>query len=231
MQEKSLSRAALRAAFPHTIPVLTGFSMLGIAFGILMHTKGYGIGWSLMMSAVCFCGSMQFAAVPLLVSAFNPLQAFLLSVMVNARHLFYGIAMLEKYRGMGKARFFLVFMLCDETFSINGSIEPPPDVDPKRFYLTISLLDYLYWLLGTAVGNLLGGLYAFNTEGLDFVLTALFIVLLIEQLRRPENRVPAAVGITASVLSIVLFGKANMVIPAMVMIAVSFIGGRKRVCG
>lgn len=129
---------ALRAAFPHTIPVLTGFLTLGIAYGILMQTKGYGVGWSVLMSAVAFCGSMQFVAITLLTTAFNPIQAFLLSVMVNARHMFYGLSMLGKYKGIGKIRAFLIYTLCDETFSITCSIEPPPELDRKPFYFWVS---------------------------------------------------------------------------------------------
>lgn len=222
---------ALRAAFPHTIPVLTGFLVLGIAYGVLMQTKGYGVGWSVAMSAIAFCGSMQFVALTLLTTVFAPVQAFLLSLMVNARHLFYGISMLEKYKGLGKIRAFLIYTLCDETFSIASSIEPPADVKRKDFYFFISLLDYLYWILGTFLGGVLGSFITFNTEGLDFVLTALFVVLLLEQLKHKENIPSAIAGLAATALALLIFGADNMVIPAMVLILVILlIMGRKRKC-
>ena len=229
MQNKKLR--ALRAAFPHTIPVLTGFLVLGIAYGVLMQTKGYGVIWSVAMSAIAFCGSMQFVALTLLTTVFAPVQAFLLSLMVNARHLFYGISMLEKYKGLGKTRGFLIYTLCDETFSIASSIDPPADVPRKEFYFFLSLLNYLYWVLGTFLGGVLGGLITFNTEGLDFVLTALFVVLLLEQLKHRENIPSAIVGLSATASALLLFGADRMVIPAMVLILIILlIMGRKKAC-
>lgn len=181
-------RAALRAAFPVTVPVMTGFLCLGLAYGVLMQSKGYGPLWSVLMSAVAFGGSMQFVAITLLTSAFDPLQAFLLSVMVNARHIFYGLSLLGKYRGLGRVRGFLIYTLCDETFSLVSSLEPPEHVERRDFYFWISLLDYSYWIIGTALGGLVGGLVPFDTTGMDFALTALFVVLFLEQWYHRENR-------------------------------------------
>lgn len=222
---------ALRAAFPHTIPVLTGFLVLGIAYGVLMQTKGYGVICAVAMSAIAFCGSMQFVALTLLTTVFVPVQAFFLSLMVNARHLFYGISMLEKYKGLGKLRYFLIYTLCDETFSIASSIDPPADIARKDFYFFISLLDYLYWIIGTFLGSVLGSFITFNTEGLDFVLTALFVVLLLEQLKHRENIPSALAGLAATVVALLIFGADNMVIPAMVLILVILlVMGRKQKC-
>lgn len=221
---------AFKAAFPHTIPVLTGFMVLGIAYGVLMQTKGYGVIWAVLMSAIAFCGSMQFVAITLLTTVFSPIQAFLLSIMVNARHLFYGISMLNKYKGLGKARFFLIYTLCDETFSITSSVEPPEGIERKYFYVWISCLNYFYWVFGTFCGSILGGFLHFNTTGLDFVLTALFVVLLVEQLEKIENRIPAVIGIVCTVVALILFGQDQLVIPAMVLILVSLLIGRKRLC-
>ena len=173
------SSMALRAAFPATIPVMTGFLCLGTAYGLLMQSKGYGPGWSVLMSAIAFGGSMQFVAVTLLTTAFDPVQAFLLSVMVNARHMFYGLSLLDKYKGLGKVRAFLIYVLGDETFSLMSTLEPPEGVARRDFYFWISLLDYLYWITGTALGGLLGSFLTFDTTGLDFALTALFVVLFI----------------------------------------------------
>lgn len=227
---KTNIKKAFTAAFPHTIPVLTGFIVLGIAYGVLMQTKGYGIGWSVLFSAAAFCGSMQFVAITLLTTAFNPLQAFFLSVMVNARHLFYGISMLEKYKGLGKIKYFLIYTLCDETFSISCSVKPPDDISRKYFFFFVSLLDYLYWVSGTFIGGILGNIITFNTKGLDFVLTSLFVVLFIEQLKKKENRWPALIGIVCTVAGLLIFGQDNLVIPSMVIILAVLAGGQKKLC-
>lgn len=223
-------KAAVVAAFPYTIPVLTGFLMLGIAYGFLMHTKGYGALWSVLMSAIAFGGSMQFVAITLLTTAFNPLQAFILSLMVNARHLFYGISMLEKYKGLGKSRFLLIYTLCDETFSVSASVNPPENINRKYFYLAISLLHYFYWSAATLLGSLLGNFIHVNTKGLDFVLTALFVVLFLEQIKKKENFLVGLIGLAGGIISIILFGAGNMVIPAMILILVTLLAGRNKLC-
>ncbi len=221
---------ALRAAFPVTVPVLTGFLCLGVAYGILMSTSGLGIVWTGLMSAVAFGGSMQFVAISLLCGAFDPLQALLLSLMVNARHMFYGLSMLDRYKGLGKARFPLIYMLCDETFSLVSTVEPPPEVAPKDFYLAVTLLDYGYWLAASLLGAAVGDLIPFDTTGMDFALTALFVVLFLEQWRKPENRPSAVIGVACTVLSLAVFGADNLVIPAMVLILAALLMGRRRLC-
>lgn len=221
-------RAALRAAFPATIPVMTGFLCLGVAYGVLMETKGYGPLWSVLMSAVAFGGSMQFVAITLLTSVFDPLQAFLLSVMVNARHIFYGLSLLDKYKGLGKVRAFLIYVLCDETFSLVSTLEPPAGVERRDFYFWISLLDYAYWITGTALGGLVGNLITFDTTGLDFALTALFVVLFLEQWKKRENRPAGLIGIGCAAVSLAIFRADNMVIPAMVLILAVLLGLRSR---
>lgn len=221
-------RAALRAAFPATIPVMTGFLCLGVAYGVLMQSKGYGPLWSVLMSAIAYGGSMQFVAITLLTTAFDPLQAFLLSVMVNARHMFYGLSLLDKYKGLGKVRPFLIYVLCDETFSLVSTLEPPEGVARRDFYFWISLLDYLYWITGTALGGLAGNLITFDTTGLDFALTALFVVLFLEQWKKPENRPAGVIGILCAAVSLAVFRADNMVIPAMALVLAVLLGGRHR---
>jgi 4-azaleucine resistance transporter AzlC len=218
---------ALSSAFPHTIPVLTGFLFLGMAYGVLMNTKGYGVFWAVLMSAVAFCGSMQFVAITLLTTVFNPVQAFLLSLMVNARHLFYGLSMLDKYKGLGKVRPFLIYVLCDETFSISSSINPPEHINRKYFYFSISLLDYSYWILGTFLGGVLGNFITFNTKGLDFVLTALFVVLFLEQMKNSKNIISGIIGIVCTIVCLTVFGANNLVIPSMVMIVMLLLISRR----
>ena len=223
-------RRALRAAFPATIPVMTGYLCLGMAFGVLMKTNGYGPFWAGLMSLMCFAGSMQFVTITLLTTAFDPVQAFLLSVMVNARHIFYGLAVLDKYKGLGKVRAFLIFALTDESFSLVTTVEPPEGVERKDFYFWISFLNYLYWAGGSIVGGLVGGLITFDTTGMDFALTALFVVLFMEQVKKKENRPAGLIGVGCTVLALVLFGADNLVIPAMILILLVLLGGRKKLC-
>ena len=221
---------ALRAAFPHTIPVLTGYLVLGLAYGILMEAKGYGPLWSTLMSAIAFGGSMQYAAIALLTTVFDPLQAFLLSLMVNARHLFYVVSMLQKYAGLGALRSFLIYWLTDETFSVLCTVDVPEGVERGPFYFWVSFLDYCYWVTGTLIGGLFGSLLTFNTTGMDFALTALFVVLFIEQLKGKRQRISGLIGLVCTVVALTLFGAERMVIAAMVLILVCLLAGRRKLC-
>ena len=230
METRSTTKSALRAAFPVTIPVLTGFTCLGFAYGVLMETKGYGPLWATLMSAIAFGGSMQFVAITLLTTVFDPIQAFLLSIMVNARHIFYGLSFLDKYKGLGKIRAYLIYTLCDESFSLISTVEPPEYVEKKDFYFWISFLNYSYWVVATALGGLLGKFITFDTTGLDFALTALFVVLFMEQWKKKENRFAGVVGIACAAASLAIFGADRMVIAAMALILLVLLGGRKRVC-
>lgn len=229
INKKEFSKA-LKKAFPQTLPVLAGFLTLGAAYGILMQVNGYGALWACLFSAICFCGSMQFAAITLLTTAFDPVSAFVLSILVNARHLFYGLSFLKKYKGMGKVKFFLIYLLCDETYSIVASRECDEGINQKYYYLCISLLDYFYWVFGTLIGSIAGGFITFDTSGLDFALTALFVVLFAEQLKEKKNLITGFIGIACTVVSRFIFGSANLIIPAMVMILVILSAGRKRLC-
>lgn len=222
--------AALRAAFPATIPVLTGYLCIGIAYGLLMANAGYGVFWALLLSLLCYAGSMEFVAVSLLTAGFDPVQALLMALMINARHAFYGLSMLEKYRGTGWARPFLIFSLTDETFSLVSTLEPLDGVTRRDFYFWISLLDYLYWQVGSVLGALIGGLLPFDTTGLDFALTALFIVLFLEQWRKRENRPAALIGLGCTAVSLAVVGADRLVIPAMVLILAVLLGGRNKLC-
>ena len=222
--------AALRAAFPATIPVLTGYLCIGMAYGLLMANAGYGVFWALLLSLLCYAGSMEFVAVSLLTAGFDPVQALLMALMINARHAFYGLSMLVKYRGTGWARPFLIFSLTDETFSLVSTLEPLDGVTRRDFYFWISLLDYLYWQMGSVLGALIGGLLPFDTTGLDFALTALFIVLFLEQWRKRENRPAALIGLGCTAVSLAVVGADRLVIPAMVLILAVLLGGRNKLC-
>ena len=229
MKQAKLS-AAVRAAFPHTIPIMTGYLAVGLAYGVLMASKGYNFLWSGFVSAFAFCGSMQYVAITLLTSVFDPAQAFLLSLMVNARHLFFSLALLPKYRGAGRLKFFLIYTLSDENFSLSSSVEPPEDIDPPLFYFAMSFLTWLYWVVFSMVGGLAGSLLTFDTTGIDFALTALFVVLFIEQVVKKENRAPGAAGLVCAVAGLAVFGADNMVIPAMVLTLAVLLLGRRKLC-
>ncbi|WP_368488868.1 AzlC family ABC transporter permease [Clostridium sp. BJN0013] len=225
MKEKT---RALKAAFPCTIPVLTGFTFLGIAYGILMNSKGYGVGWAVLMSFMAFAGSAQYVAITFLTSVFNPIYALLMTLMVNARHLFYGISMLDKYGNTGKLKPYLIFGLCDETFSIVCSAEPPEGVNQNWFNFFITFLDHSYWVLGTALGGILGSMVSFNTKGLDFVLTALFVVIFVGQWKTQKKHKPAIIGVLCSVICLIVFGQDNFIIPSMIVILIVLTVFRKK---
>lgn len=222
-RNNSMLKKSFLAAYKYTLPVFTGFLILGMAYGVLMKTKGFGGIWPVLTSLIVFAGSTQFAIIPLFVSLFNPIQAFILALLINARHLFYGISLLKKYEGMGKLKPLLIFMLCDETFSIVSSTEPPEGIDKRYFYGWISVLDYSYWILGTFLGSVFGGFIKFNTEGLDFALTALFVVLFIEQMKDKLSRIAGGIGIGMTLVCLFLFGADNVVLTAMAGILVTLL--------
>ena len=168
---KTLKKAFL-CAFPHTIPIFAGFWFLGMTYGIYMNVSGFSFWYPMVMSLTIFAGSIEFVAVNMLLGAFNPLQALAMTLMINARHLFYGISMLDRFRGMGWKKIYLIFGMCDETFSINYTAEVPPDVDRGWFMFFVTLLNHFYWFFGATLGGIFGGLIHFSTEGLDFVVTA-----------------------------------------------------------
>ncbi len=209
---------ALKCAFPHTIPIFAGFCFLGMTYGIYMKVSGFAFWYPMLMSLVIYGGSLEFVAVSMLLAPYAPMQAFLMTLMIQARHLFYGIAMLDKFRGMGWKKPYLIFGMCDETFSINCTAEIPEDVDRGWFYFFVTLLNQIYWVLGATAGGLVGGLIRFNTEGLDFVMTAMFVVIFLEQWRKEKRHDSAAVGMAASVVCLGIFGTENFLIPTMVCI-------------
>ena len=209
---------ALKCAFPHTIPIFAGFCFLGMTYGIYMKVSGFAFWYPMLMSLVIYGGSLEFMAVSMLLAPYAPMQAFLMTLMIQARHLFYGIALLDKFRGMGWKKPYLIFGMCDETFSINCTAEIPEDVDRGWFYFFVTLLNQIYWVLGATAGGLVGGLIRFNTEGLDFVMTAMFVVIFLEQWRKEKRHDSAAVGMAASVVCLAIFGADNFLIPTMVCI-------------
>ena len=209
-------KLALRAAFPRTVPVMVGYLFLGAAFGILLESKGYGFGWAALMSIFIYAGSMQFVAVDLLATGAGFLQVILMTLMVNIRHVFYGISMLGKFRNLGAKKPYMIFSLTDETFSLLCTAEPPKNVDRNWFFFFIALFNQLYWIVGSVVGGLLGSSFSFNTQGIDFAMTALFVVIFVNQWREAKSHVPALVGLVCSLVCLLLFGADNFILPALI---------------
>ena len=219
MQNKrKVLKKALYAAFPNTIPILAGFLFLGMTYGICMNVSGFSFWYPCLMSLTIFAGSAEFVAVNLLLGAFHPIQALAMTLMLNARHLFYGISMLDRFRGLGLKKIYLIFGMCDETFSINYTAEIPPDVDRGWFMFFVTLLNHLYWFAGATLGGIFGSFITFNTEGLDFVMTAMFVVIFLEQWLKEERHESSLLGIGLSVLSLIAFGADGFLIPAMLSI-------------
>ena len=217
-KDKSEILFALKEAFPYTIPIMTGFCFLGLAYGIYMHVLGFNFLYPMLMAALIFGGSLEFIAATMLLAPFAPLQTFILALIIQARHIFYGLAMLEKYKGLGWKRHYLIFGLCDETFAINYSARIPNDVDRGWFYFFVTLLNQCYWVISAAIGGLLGNVIAFDTQGLGFVMTAMFVVIFLEQFLNEEKHITGLIGFTASIICLIIFGKDSFLIPTMLSI-------------
>ena len=209
---------ALRAAFPHTIPIFAGFWFLGLAYGIYMNVSGFSFVYPMLMSLTIFGGSLEFVAVTMLLAPFAPVQTFIMTLLIQARHLFYGISMLDKFKDMGWKRFYLIFGMCDETFSINYTANIPEDVDKGWFMFFVTLLNHMYWFTGATIGGLVGSLLTFNTEGLDFVMTAMFVVIFLEQFRKEKKPYTAMIGLGSALVCLIVFGADSFMIPTMICI-------------
>lgn len=184
-----MRRKALKAAYPCTIPIFTGFWFLGLTYGIYMKVSGFSFVYPMLMSLLIFGGSLEFITVEMLLSPFAPLQVFIMALLIQARHLFYGISMLEKFKGTGWKKFFLIFGMCDETFSVNYTAEIPEGVDKGWFMLWVTFLNQFYWVSAATTGGLIGSLLKFDTTGISFVMTAMFVVIFLEQWLKEKNHV------------------------------------------
>lgn len=206
---------SLKAAFPHTVPILAGFLFLGMTYGIYMNVSGFNFVYPMLMSMTIFAGSVEFVTVNLLLGSFDPVQAFVMALMLNARHIFYGISMLDKFKGTGLKKIYLIFGMCDETFSVNYTADIPKDVDRGWFMFFVTLLNQIYWVAGATLGGIFGSFITFDTKGLEFVMTAMFVVIFLEQWLKDKNHFPALIGLGLSVLSLAVFGSSNFMLPAM----------------
>ena len=215
---KEIILEALRA----TVPVMAGYLVLGMGFGILLRTKGYGAWWALAMSGFIYAGSMQYLTIDLLTGGASLITAAITTLLVNARHLFYGISMVEGYRKLGKEKPYAIFALTDETYSLVCQDDQHPNpADYRRYVFWVSLCDQCYWVTGSLVGALLGSIIPFDVTGIDFSLTALFLTVFIEQWLSTKDHASALIGVIASVLCVVVFGPANFLLPAMAAILIS----------
>lgn len=211
-----MKRKALRAAFPHTLPIMAGFLFLGAAYGIYMKVLGFEFYYPMIMSLTIFAGSVEFVVANLLLGAFHPIHALLMTLILNARHLFYGISMLERFQNTGWKKYYLIFGMCDESFSVNYTANIPKDIDSGWFMFFVTFLNHIYWFVGATLGGVFGSVISFNTEGLEFVMTAMFVVIFMEQWMKDEKHSPAVLGIGISFLCLGIFGAEYFMIPSMI---------------
>ena len=209
---------AFRCAFPYTIPIFAGFWFLRLTYGIYMNVSGFSFWYPILMSLTIFAGSIEFVTVNMLLGAFNPLQALAMTLMINARHLFYGLSMLDKYKGMGLKKVYLIFGMCDESFSINYTADIPEGIDRGWFMFFVTLLNHFYWFSGSTLGGIFGSFINLNTEGLDFVMTAMFVVIFLEQWLKEKQHTSAIFGLGLSLLCLTAFGAEGFLIPFMLAI-------------
>lgn len=213
-----MDKKTIQYSFKASLPVMAGYLVLGMGFGILLHDKGYAPWWALLMSVLIYAGSMQYVGVELLAGGVSLVSAALMTLMVNARHLFYGVSMVDKYRDTGKKKPYLIFALTDETYSLVCDADLPGEVDRKAYYFLVSFFDQCYWVIGSFAGALLGSALPFDTTGIDFSMTALFVVIVIEQWEKNPQHIPAVLGFGISTACLLLFGASDFLIPSMLAI-------------
>lgn len=218
-----MDKKTAKTAFFDTIPVMTGYLFLGIGFGIIMQQNGFGLGWAAVMSLFIYAGSMQYVGVGLLTGGAGLVTAALATLLVNARHLFYGISMINAYKGTGKKKPYLIFALTDETYSLVSREQLPRGVERNAYFFLVSLFDQCYWVAGTALGSLAGSLIPMNFEGIDFALTALFVTIFVEQWLSSKDHFPAIVGVVSAAACLLLFGPDTFLIPTMILITAIFV--------
>ena len=215
-----ITKTLIKAAFIKSLPVMAGYIVLGIGFGILLKKAGYGLFWAFLMSFAIYAGSMQYVAVSLLTSGASLISAALTTLMVNARHLFYGVSMIDKYKDAGKKKPYLIFALTDETYSLLCADDYPEGEDRHWYSFFVSLFDQCYWIIGSLIGSILGAVITFNTAGIDFSMTALFVTVFVEQWLTTKNHLPAIAGLLCSIACLLIFGADNFLIPTMIAITI-----------
>lgn len=211
-------KAAFFAAFPNTIPIFAGFLFLGIAYGIYMNQSGFKFYYPMFMSFIIFAGSVEFATVSWLLGSFDPVNIFFLTLMINARHLFYGLSMLEKYNIPGWKKLYLIYGMCDESFSINATGDVPKDIDKGLFMFFVTMLNQIYWVAGATIGGIFGSFIPFDTKGIEFVMTALFVVIFLENWLKEKDHSASVIGLFISFICLTIFKGTNFIIPSMIII-------------
>ncbi len=211
-------KAAFFTAFPNTIPILAGFLFLGIAYGIYMNQSGFKFYYPMFMSFIIFAGSVEFATVSWLLGSFDPVNIFFLTLMINARHLFYGLSMLEKYNIPGWKKLYLIYGMCDESFSINATVDVPKDIDRGLFMFFVTMLNQIYWVAGATIGGIFGSFIPFDTKGIEFVMTALFVVIFLENWLKEKDHSASIIGLFISFICLIIFKGTNFIIPSMIII-------------
>ncbi len=214
-----MSKKALLATFKDTIPVLTGYLFLGSGFGILLSESGYGIGWAFFMSLFMFAGSGQYLAVSLLSTHASLISTAIATLLVNARHIFYGISLIDTYKDAGRKKPYMIFALTDETYSLVTQNQPPEGISRNRYCFLVSFFDHCYWIAGCVIGNIAGSTLPISFEGVEFVLTALFVTMFVEQWLSNKDHRPAIIGVASTTVCLLLFGSELFLIPSMVLIA------------
>ena len=223
-----MDRKALAAAFPATLPVLLGYLAIGIAFGLMLEAIGYNFIWAFFMSLTIYAGSGQYLGVSLLAASAALGEVALMTLLINFRHLVYGLSMLEKFRGMGIRKLYMIFSLTDETYALLASAQAPVGVDPHNYYFSIAILDHCYWVVGSIIGGMLGAALPINTQGIDFAMTALFVVIAVDQWKSYKSHLPALIGAGAALLFLLLIGQEQMLLPALGVIVAALLALRDR---
>ena len=223
-----MRRKALKAAFPCTIPIMTGFIFLGASYGIYANASGFSFVYPLFMSMLIYGGSLEFVAVEMLLSPFAPLQVFIMALLIQARHLFYGLSMLDKFKGLGWKKFYLIYGMCDETFSVNYTADIPEDVDKGWFMFFVTLLNQFYWVASATAGGIIGSILKINTDGISFVMTAMFVVIFMDQWLKEDNHISSLIGLGVSLICLLIFGPDSFMIPTMITIVVLLTVLRRR---
>lgn len=213
-----MSWKSLRAAFPLTVPVLVGYLCIGAAFGLMLQSAGYNFIWAFFMSLSIYAGSGQYLGVSLLAACAALGTVALMTFIINFRHLVYGLSMLEKFKGMGWRKLYMIFSLTDETYALLAEVKAPDGVDEKSLYFSIAVLDHLYWIVGSVIGSVAGALLAFDTTGVEFAMTALFLVIAVEQWTGHKNHIPALLGAGITIVSRLVVGAESMLIPALIVL-------------
>ncbi len=214
-------------AFRASLPVMAGYLVLGMGFGVLLHDQGYSWWWAAVMSLLIYAGSLQYLAVDLMAAGAGIITTALMSLVVNFRHLFYGITMLERYKKAGRVRPYLIFALTDETFSLVCQGDLPDGVREKGYYFWVSLFNHCYWIVGSVLGTFVGNILGEHTQGIDFSMTALFVIIFIQQWETAKDHRPALIGLGVSLASLLIFGPDSFLIPGMVGITLALLAMRK----